>query len=145
MSYFLWGCRRILTLITLRSERVKVRYRSWGCLRAKVDVPLRLCIARCWIWMSIKSARKEPFTWRRWSGETRLWRCFCEWNRNVPSSLARTAGSEERLVKKKKIRKWREAGILFPWFIYFIQHAVVTWKFSVIRATLPVQLNCCIP
>ena len=23
MSYFLWGCRRILTLITLRSERVK--------------------------------------------------------------------------------------------------------------------------
>ena len=25
MSYFLWGCRRILTLITLRSERVKAQ------------------------------------------------------------------------------------------------------------------------
>ena len=31
MSYFLWGCRGILTLITLRSESVKVAPFYWSC------------------------------------------------------------------------------------------------------------------
>ena len=39
MSYFLWGCRGILTLITLRSERVKLgiwgEEESWTCTSLK--------------------------------------------------------------------------------------------------------------